>query len=81
MSAVSTHGGGGRVWCSRFDRTRSNGNFVHLLPERLATSRIWQHPEWGCLGCRWGHSIRLIITIIISYSGHDNGRVKLFGER
>ena len=47
MSAVSTHGGGVRVWCSRFDRTRSNGNFVHLLPERLATSRIWSRCHEG----------------------------------
>ena len=45
--AVSTHGGGVRVWCSRFDRTRSNGNFVHLLPERLATSRIWSRCHEG----------------------------------
>jgi len=38
MSAVSTHGGGVRVWCSRFDRTRSNGNFVHLLPLDWSTT-------------------------------------------
>jgi len=45
--AVSTHGGGVCLWVSRFDRTRSNGNFVHLLPERLATSRIWSRCHEG----------------------------------
>lgn len=45
--AVSTHGGGVCVWVSRFDRTWSNGNFVHLLPERLATSRIWSRCHEG----------------------------------
>jgi len=68
--AVSTHGGGVRVWCSRFDRTRSNGNFVHLLPERLATSRIWSrcHEGFPSLQATGQKRVRLPVRVLIHCS-------------